>query len=151
MGSAHDGARTWTYDSYDIWTLEYFLGSWLGGCVWLDDYTMMEVRIGLRSFGISAGWRGIGGLDWAHSLLVAIIAMKFNSLISTQCVRFENDPWCYTQYTIWYGNASPAGCRSVGPLVARWGHFVTQIQLCSIWNISTSPHTFTAQQLDELV
>jgi hypothetical protein len=95
MGSAHDGAGTWTYVSYDIWVLEYFFGSRFWGCVWLDDYTMMEMRVGLRSFGISAGWQGIGGLDWAHSLLVAIIAMKFNSLISTQCVRFENDPWCY--------------------------------------------------------
>jgi len=79
-GSAHDGAGTCTYDSLDIWTLEYFTGSRFYGYVRLDDYTMMGLRVGSWSSAFPLGCKFMEVHDGRLSQLFdSVIAMKFNS------------------------------------------------------------------------
>jgi len=94
-GSAHDGAGTCTYDSLDIWTLEYFTGSRFYGYVRLDDYTMMGLRVGSWSSAFPLGCKFMEVHDGRLSQLFdSVIAMKSDSS-SFHGDAFESESCCH--------------------------------------------------------
>jgi hypothetical protein len=61
-----------------IWTPEYSTGSRVHGYVQLDDYTMMEMRVGWGSLAFSLGLQAMVVQDGCFSQLFdSVIAMKF--------------------------------------------------------------------------
>jgi len=98
-GSAHDGAGTCTYDSLDIWTPEYFIGSRFYNYVRLDDYAMMGwgLGCGVRHF----LWLQVMEVQDGHlsQLFDSVIAMKSNSFsFHGNAFDFKSD--CYISRSI---------------------------------------------------